>query len=235
MSILKKSVDKDVPKRFYDLIGSLVKDFSDIFFKSGWDLGKCDVTTHRIEVELWSKPDKIPTRRMPLHYKGFRKKKTDVFLAKELITPCLSPYRAPAKLVPKMNGKLRLVIDFRQLNKQTFKSTWPIPSIEEIFDTLEGSAYFTSIVMSAGFYQVPMDESSQDYTAFSIPFGSFEWLCMPMGLTKISATFQCLVEKVLVGLIWKVCVPYLDDIIIFSSTLEENDCDLFSSHAVHTI
>ena len=125
-------------------------------------------------------------------------------------------------LVPKKNGKLRLVIDYRQLNKQTIKSTWPIPSIEEIFDTLEGSAYFTFIDMSAGFYQVPMEESSQDYTAFSTPFGSFKWLRVPMGLTGSPPTFQCLVEKVLVGLTWKICVPYLDVIIIFSSTPEEH-------------
>ena len=222
LNILKKSVDKDIPKRFHDQFGSLVKEFSDIFSKSEWDLGKCDVTTHRIEVEPGSKPVKIHSRRMPLHYKEDLQKKIDVFLEKELITPCHSPYSAPAMLVPKRNGKLRLVIDYRQLNKQTIKSTWPIPSIEEIFDTLEGSAYFTSIDMSAGFYQVPMEESSQDYTAFSTPFGSFKWLRMPMGLTGSPPTFQCLVEKVLVGLTWKICVPNLDDIIIFSSTPEEH-------------
>ena len=124
-------------------------------------------------------------------------------------------------LVPKKNGKVRLVIDYRQLNKQTIKSTWPIPSIEEIFDTLEGSAYFTSIDISAGFYQVPMEEASQDYTAFSTPFGSLKWLRMPMGLNGSPPTFQCLVEKVF-GLTWKICVPYLDDIIIFPSTPEEH-------------
>ena len=200
LNILKKSVDKDIPKRFHDQFGSLVKEFSDIFSKSECDLGKCDVTTHRTEIEPGSKPVKIPTRRMPLHYKEDLLKKIDVFLEKELITPCHSPCSAPAMLVPKKNDKLRLFIDYRQLNKQTIKSTWPIPSIEEIFDTLEGSAYFTSIDMSAGFYQVPMEESSQDSTAFSTPFGSFKSLRMPMGLTGSPPTFQCLAEKVLVGL-----------------------------------
>ena len=103
-------------------------------------------------------------------------------------------------LVPKKNGKLRLVIDYRQLNKQTIKSCWPIPSIEEIFDTLEGSEYFTTIDMSWGFYQLPIEEESQDFTAFSTPFGSFKWLPMPMGLTGSPNTFQSLMEQVLVGL-----------------------------------
>ena len=67
LNILKKSVDKDIPKRFHDQFGSLVTEISDIFSKLEWDLGKCDVTTHRIEVEPGSKPVKIPTPGKPLH------------------------------------------------------------------------------------------------------------------------------------------------------------------------
>ena len=126
---------------------------------------------------------KLPNRRMPLHYKQDLQDKLDIFLEKDLIAPCHSPYSAPAMLVPKKNGKLRPVIDYRQLNKQTIKSSWPIPSIEEIFDTLEGISFFSTIDISAGFYQVPMDTTSQKFTAFSTPFGSFKWLRMPMGLT----------------------------------------------------
>ena len=105
---------------------------------------------------------------MPVHYKDDLKEKIDAFMNKELITPCHSPYSAPAMLVPKKNGKLRLVIDYRKLNEQTIKSCWPIPSIEEIFDTLQGSAYFTTIDMSWGFYQLPMEPKSQNYTALAL-------------------------------------------------------------------
>ena len=87
-------------------------------------------------------------------------------------------------LVAKKDGKLRLVIDYRLQNKQTIKSRWPIPSIEEIFDKLDGSAYFIFIDMSTRFYQVPKENSLQDYTAFSTPFGSFKWLRIPMGLGR---------------------------------------------------
>ena len=139
-----------------------------------------------------------------------------------MIAPCHSPYSSPVMLVPKKNGKLRLVIDYRQLNKQTIKSSWPIPSVEEIFDTLEGSSFFSTIDMSAGFYQVPMDTTSQNFTAFSTPFGSFKWLRMPMGLTGSANTFQNLMENILVGLTWKSCVPYLDDCITFSRTPEQH-------------
>ena len=125
-------------------------------------------------------------------------------------------------LVPKKNGKLRLIINYSQLNNQTIKSCWPIASIEEIFDTLEGSAYFATIDLFWGFYQLPMDIKSQDLTAFSTPFDSFKWLRMPMGLRESPNTFQSLMEGVLMGLTWKISVPYLVDCIIFSKTAEEH-------------
>ena len=125
-------------------------------------------------------------------------------------------------LVPKKNGKLRLVNDYRQLNKQTVKSCWPLPSVEEILDILERSCYFSTIEMSWGFYQLPLEANSQDYTAYSAPFGSCKWLVLPRGLTGSPPVFQSLMEKVLVGLTWKSTIPYLDDCIIFSRTAEEH-------------
>ena len=185
-------------------------------------MGHWPMRCNHPQVEPGSRPIKLPNRRMPLHYKDDLQEKIDAFLEKKLITPCHSPYSAPAMLFPKKNGKLRLVIDYRQLNKQTIKSCWPIPSIEEIFDTLAGSEYFTTIDMSWGFYRLPMAEQSQDFTAFSTPFGSFKWLRLPMGLTGSLNTFQSLMKQVLVGLTWKTTVPYLDDCIIFSSTADEH-------------
>ena len=76
--------------------------------------------------------------------------------------------------------------------------------------------------MSWGFYQLPIETNSQDYTAFSTPFGSFKWLFMPMGLTGSPPVFQYLMEKVLVDLTWKSIIPYLDDCIIFSQIAEEH-------------
>ena len=158
---------------------------------------------------------------MPGHYKQDLRE-IDAFLDKELIMRCHSPKSAPTMLVPKKNGKLRFVIDYRQLNKQTIKSCWPIPSIEEIFDTLEGSAYFSTVDMSCGFYHLPMDEKSRYFTSFSTPFGSYKWLRMLMGLTGSRHTFQSLMEHVSVGLTWKTTVPYLDDCIILESNPDEH-------------
>ena len=83
--------------------------------------------------------------------------------------PFHNPYGAPAMLDPKKNGRLRLVINYRQLNQQTVKFCWPIPSLEEIFDTLEGMLFLT-LDMSSGFYQLPMDEKkSRLHSVFHQP------------------------------------------------------------------
>ena len=165
---------------------------------------------------------KLPNRRMPLHCKQDLQDKLDVNFKKDIIAPCHSPYSAPAMVVPKKNGKLRLLKDYRQINKQTIKSSWPIQSIQQIFDTIEGSSFYSTMHMSAGFYQVSMETTSQNFAAFSTPFGSLKWLRMPMGLTGSPNTLQNLMENILVGLTWKSCVPYLDDCIIFSRTPEEH-------------
>ena len=219
---LKNSIDTGISQEGKAKFSKLFKEFSNVFLKNEWDISQCDVAAQNIQVEPGSRPIKLPNRRIPLHYKDDLQEKIDAFLEKKLITPCQSPYSAPAMLVPKKNGKLRLVLDYRQLKKQTIKSCWPIHSIEEIFDILEGSEYFTTMDMSWGFYQLPMEEGSQDFTAFSTPFGSFKWLRMPMGLTGSPKTFQSLMEQFLVGLAWKTTVPHLEDCIIFSSTAEEH-------------
>ena len=126
----------------------LPRDFSVVFSKDEWDIGKCDRVQHRIQVYPVSTLVKLPNRRMPMHFKADLQEMLNKFLEHELIEPCHSPCIAPAMLFPKKNGKLRLVIDYRQLNKQTIKSCWPIPSIEEIFDALEGSCFLSIIDMS---------------------------------------------------------------------------------------
>ena len=106
---LFSNIDEDIDEEYQQQFKDLVKEFEHVFSSSEWDLGKCDVTSHKIEVYPGSRPVKIPNRRMPLHYKEDLQNKIDVFLDKELITPCHSPYSSPTMLVPKKNGKLRLV------------------------------------------------------------------------------------------------------------------------------
>ena len=96
----QSSMDPQIRAQF----AQLLRTFSDVFSKSEWDIGKCDLVQHKIHLYPGSKPVKLPNRRMPMHFKKDLRQKIDKFLEHKLITPCHSPYSSPAMLVPKKNG-----------------------------------------------------------------------------------------------------------------------------------
>ena len=98
---VKVAIDQSIPQKERNKFNKLIDEFQDVFSKNQWDIGKCDATNHIINVYPESKPIKLPNRRMPVHYKMDLREKIENFLEKGLITPCHSPYSAPAMLVPK--------------------------------------------------------------------------------------------------------------------------------------
>ncbi|XP_033212210.1 uncharacterized protein LOC117169812 [Belonocnema kinseyi] len=105
-------------------------------------------------------------------------------------------------------------------------------AIEQIKETNRMSATLVekkpTFDLSSGFHQIPMSETSKKYTAFSTPEGYFEFNRMPFGLKNSPATFQRMMDNALRGLVGKKCFVYLDDIVVFGSTLEEHNENLVS-------
>lgn len=99
---------------------------------------------------------------------------------------------------------------------------YPIPNRDDIFDHLGGARFFSSLDLASGCHQIPVAEKDQPKTAFTIPSGHFEFTRMPYGLKNASRAFQRIVNNCLQGLIGTACFIYIDDIVIFSSTLEEH-------------
>ena len=99
------------------------------------------------------------------------------------IRPSSSPWCNAVVLVRKKDGGLRFCIDFRKLNARTKKDSYPLPRIQEMLESLEGSRIFSSFDFKSGFWQVEMDEASKQYTAFTVgSLGFFECERMPFGL-----------------------------------------------------
>ena len=117
-------------------------------------------------------------------------------LEKGLIQPSTSPYGAPVLMVPKPDGTWRVCVDYRMLNKLTIKNQYPLPRIDDLLDKLHGAIVFTSIDLQSGYFQIPIAPEDIPKTAFTTPFGLFEWIVLPMGLTNSPATFQSLMHSI---------------------------------------
>ena len=126
-------------------------------------------------------------------------------------------------LVWKIDGKLCNFIDLQKLNARPFKDIYSLPRIDETLDCLNGAEWFSSLDLKSGYWQVELEENSKALTAFTVgPVGFYKSECMPFGLTNASATFQWLILSFLGNLHLCYCIIYLDDVIIFSKTLEEH-------------
>ena len=126
-------------------------------------------------------------------------------------------------LVRKKDGTLRFCVDFRCLNVQTKKGSYPLPDIQEALESMVGSAHFSSMDFKSGFWQIKMAPESQQYTAFMVGnLRFYEFTHMPFGLCNAPVTFQHLMQNTLGKLNLTYCVIYLDDVIIFDHTEEEH-------------
>ena len=126
-------------------------------------------------------------------------------------------------LVQKKDRSLHFCIDFRKLNALTVKDSHPLPHICETLESLAGAGHYSTFDMNSGFWQVPMDEESKQYTVFILgSMGLYECKSMPFRLCNTLPTFQMLMQNCLGKLNLTYCLIYLDDVIIFSQTEEEH-------------
>ncbi|KAG1958060.1 retrotransposable element [Pimephales promelas] len=143
-------------------------------------------------------------------------------LAAKFIRPSSSPAGAGFFFVGKKDGSLRPCIDYRGLNNITVKNTYPLPLMSSAFERLQGASIFTKLDLRNAYHLVRIREGDEWKTAFNTPRGHFEYLVMPFGLSNSPAVFQALVNDVLRDMIDQFIYVYLDDILIFSSSLQEH-------------
>ena len=143
-------------------------------------------------------------------------------LSKGYIQASTSPAGAPILFVKKRDGSLRLCVDYRGLNKITVKNRYPLPLISESLDRLRSATVFTKLDLRSGYNLVRIAEGDEWKTAFRTRYGHYEYRVMPFGLTNAPATFQNLMNDIFREFLDDFAIVYLDDILIFSQTLEEH-------------
>jgi hypothetical protein len=144
-------------------------------------------------------------------------------LKKGFIQPSISPFGAPVLFIAKPSGGYRVVCDWRALNAITVKNRYPMPRIDETLDKLGGASVYSSLDLNSGYFQLKIAESDMHKTAFTTPFGLYEFKVLGQGLANAPATFQAVMNRLFAPFLNKFVVVYLDDILIFSKTPEEHE------------
>ena len=197
------------------------------FSESDSDLGRTGIIKHKIPTGS-AHPIKQPVRRLPIQMNEEISQQIDEMLQKDVIQTSSSPWASGIVMVQKKDGKKCFCVDYRKLNDVTTKDAYPLPRIDDSLDQLAGAKWFSCLDLNSGYWQVEVDDADWEKTAFASRRGLYEFKVMPFGLCNAPATFERLMETVLAGLNWQICLIYLDDIIVYGKTFHDmvNNLDL---------
>ena len=201
-----------------------LREYRDIFSLEKHDMGHTNATKHKIVLK---DPDTPPFKerfwQIPPPQLDEVREHLKLMLDAGVACPSNSPWCNAVVLVRKKDGSLWFCIDFRRLNALTVKDSHPLPHICETLEGLAGAAHYSTFDLNSGFWQVPMDNASKQYTAFTLgSMGLYECESMPFWLCNAPPTFQRLMQNCLGELNLTYCLIYLDDVIVFSEMPEEH-------------
>jgi len=133
---------------------------------------------------------------------------------------------SPIMFIKKKDGKLRLCVDYRELNDITKKDRYPLPLIGEALDRLQGANFFTKLDIKDAYHNIRIREGDEWKTTFTTKLGTFEYQVMPFGLCNVPAPFQRWINQTLHQFVDIYCIVYLDDVLIYSKTKSEHIRDV---------
>lgn len=198
------------------------------FYVDGDKLGNTTIIKHKIKLLPNSKAINIKQYRIPHTHREILLEIINDYEKQGIIEKCQSNYNSPAILVSKKDesgdkNDYRFVVDYRKLNMITEIHNFPIPLIDDILNGLSGCEFFTTLDIKGAFHQIVMEESSRNYTAFTVNNFQYRWCRTPMGLSNSPLTFQRAINTILANLIGNGVYVYLDDVIVYARDKETHD------------
>lgn len=207
----------------------LCTEFSDIFSLNN-DMLTCN-NFYEQQIFLENpKPTYIKNYRTPESQRSEINRQVEKMLREDVIQHSKSPFNSPVLLVPKKasnnQNNWRLVVDFRQLNKNIMADKFPLPRIDDILDQLGRARYFSTLDLRSGFHQIPIAEACKKYTAFSTDTGHYEFNRLPFGLNVSPNSFQRMMTIALSGLSPECAFLYIDDVIVTGCSIKHHLANL---------
>lgn len=201
----------------------VVGDFPEVFPSDVPGLPLVCDTEFSIDVVPGTGPIHIAPYRMTPSEMSELKNKLEELLSKKFIRPSVSPWGAPVLLVKKKDGKSKLCVDYRQLNKVTIKNRYPLPHIGDLMDQLRGAVIFSKIDLKSGYHQIRVKEEDIPKTTFRTRYGKYEYLVMPFGVTNAPAIFMDYMNRIFHPFLDKFVVVFIDDTLIYSKSKQEHE------------
>ena len=178
---------------------------------------------HRIETGDASPVNRPPYVLSVAQLKEQLKQVNDL-LKHSFIRESISQWGAPVLFItkPRSPGEWRMCIDYRLLNRITKKNAYPLPHIEDCLNRLGQAKHLITLDLTSGYWQMRIAEDDVQKTAFNTRYGKYEFLVMPFGLANAPASFQGLMNQILRPYIDKFVLVFMDDILVFSKSIEEH-------------
>lgn len=173
-----------------------------------------------------------PTKEQPRRQSPWKQeeitKQLKVMLENGIIEEANSPWAAPVVLAKKKDGTWRFCVDYRRLNNQTKKDSYPLPRIDDTLDALGGESakIFSTMDVASGYWHIPVEEADKEKTAFTCRNGVYQFKVLPFGLTGAPGAFCRAMDDTLRGLLFKICLVFVDDLVVFSPDFETHKKDL---------
>ena len=177
---------------------ALIKKYPQVF---GEGVGKL-AGEHHIRIDSTVNPVQHAPRRVPVALRAKVKETLEDLEKQEIIAPvtCPTAWISSMVTVPKKNGKLRVCLDPRDLNRAVQREHYPLPTIEDIATRLHGAKVFTKLDVRNGFWHVALDAESSYLTTFHTPFGRYRWRRLPFGISSAPEVFQRKMHELIEGL-----------------------------------
>nr|GEZ06034.1 putative reverse transcriptase domain-containing protein [Tanacetum cinerariifolium] len=221
---VKENKEKSKEKRLEDV--PTIRDFPVVFPK---DLSRSPLI-RQVEFQIHLLPGVAPVAQAPYRLALSEMQELSTQLQelsdKGFIRPSSLSWGAPFLFVKKKGGSFQMCIDYRELNKITVKNRYPLQSINDLIDQLQGSSVYSKIELRSGYYQLRVYDEDISKTAFRTRYGHYKFQVIPFGLTNAPAVFMDLMNRVCRPNLDKFLIVFIDDFLIYSKTKEEYDAHL---------